>query len=118
VRDLASIIVIPGAWGEGVRRSIESAAAQSYGPVEIIVVDTGGHGARARALVIGLGSAPAVRVVERRPPGGARRNAGVAASHGSFIVCVKKGRIRSDFCAGRFRLWRRPVRSAPWRPAS
>ena len=99
--DLASIIVIPSVWGEGVRRSIESAAGQSYDPVEIIVVDAGGAGGRARGVLGGLGGARPVRVADALPGlPGAWRNAGVAASHGSFIVCVEEGdEIRSDFCA-------------------
>jgi peptidoglycan/xylan/chitin deacetylase (PgdA/CDA1 family)/glycosyltransferase involved in cell wall biosynthesis len=99
VSDLASVIVIPGARDEGVRRSIEAAARQSYAPLEILVVDTEGRGGRALAELAGAGVVNA-RVVEAAPGlPGASRNAGIAAAKGSFLVCVDEGdELQADFC--------------------
>ena len=96
--DLKSIVVIPTAWGEGVRRSIASAARQTYAPVEVVVV-AAARTAQAEAMVAGLGGAVTTRVVQAAGGPGPDRNAGVAAARGSFIVCLEEGdELQPEFC--------------------
>ncbi len=72
--------------------TVRSVERQSYGDVEIIVVDDTSADDRTRQLVESLASRPRVRVVRTVPsPPGAARNAGIRASQGAHVVCVGVG---------------------------
>jgi len=80
---LVSAIIPTYNRAQVVGRAIESVQAQSYGPIEIIVVDDGSTDDTA----IRLGSfGNAIRVVRQRNSGpAAARNAGVRASRGDIV---------------------------------
>lgn len=94
---LVSIVIVPDAWTGDLRRTVESAAAQTHAPVEVLVVDAGDPGPRIRSAAATFAARPSVRVVEAARGGpGALRNAGVRAAAGSLIVCLDEGDLLDE----------------------
>jgi glycosyltransferase involved in cell wall biosynthesis len=79
-------VVIPVYRGERyIRQALTSALGQTFGPLEVIVVDDGSPDASA-AICEGVGD-PRVRVLRQEHKGlSAARNAGVSAAHGEMVA--------------------------------
>jgi peptidoglycan/xylan/chitin deacetylase (PgdA/CDA1 family)/glycosyltransferase involved in cell wall biosynthesis len=96
-----SLVVVPGAWTDDVRRTVASAAGQRGVIAEVLLVDDGRPEPRIRSAVATLAAIGPARVVEAEgASAGAARNAGVRAASGSFVVCLDEGDLLdADFCA-------------------
>lgn len=94
-----SILVRPTAWGERLRRSLESALAQTDPAVDVLVVDTGCPEPRARAAAAAYALTPGVRVVAAGDGPTAWLEVARAAA-GAVVVPLAEGDVLNpDFCA-------------------
>ncbi len=98
--EVLSILVVPTAWGERLKRSVEAALAQTDPDVEVLVVDAGGPEARARAAAEAYARTSGLRVVEARREGENPWVDGARAARGRYVVPVAEGDLlEPEFCA-------------------
>ncbi len=83
---LVSIIIPAYNAEEYIRESVESALAQTYSPVEVIIVDDGSKDGTKKILEPYIGSGKIVYIFQQNKGLAASRNAGIKIAKGEFIA--------------------------------
>ena len=91
-RPLVSVVITCFNYGRYIRQALDSVLAQTFGSVEIIVVEGGSTDGTTPQVVrrIEQEGLPGVRFVYREEPclAGDNRNAGISAANGRYICCL------------------------------